>query len=305
MKTDTEILNSLSNTEAGLFLHQLTPEESERMKKMLLIMYKDFASLCKSHQITFMLGGGSCLGAVRHQGFIPWDDDLDIMMPRKDYENLIEILDRGELGENYEINYPSKNKDCKNTFLKIYRKGTLDNELFNENTPFPKGIFLDIFPMDSAPSSKWIRKIKGIFSDGLQFISTCVLYAQYPSEKYRNFVSADMESKKRFQIRMMVGNICKIIPHRLWVYWFDKLNSPEKETGYTTIPTGRKHYFGETQPTSVFLPVRYTEFEGMDCPIPGKAETYLTALYGNYMQLPPEDKRERHFVYQFKCDFQE
>lgn len=305
MKTDTEILNSLSNTEASSYLHQLSSDESARMKKMLLIMYKDFASLCKRHQITFMLGGGSCLGAVRHQGFIPWDDDLDIMMPRKDYENLINKLKKGELSENYEINYPSKNKDCKNTFLKIYRKETLDNELFNENTPFPKGIFLDIFPMDSAPKHKLIRRLKGILSDGLQFIATCVLYAQYPSEKYKKFVSADTESKKRFELRMAIGKVCKIIPHKLWVYWFDKFNASSKDTGFMTIPTGRKHYVGETQPTAVFLPVKYTKYEGMDCPIPGNAEAYLTALYGNYMQLPPEDKRERHFVYQFKCELPE
>lgn len=305
MKTDTELLNSLTNTEAGSYLHQLTQEESARMKKMLLIIYNDFAELCEKQKITFMLGGGSCLGAIRHHGFIPWDDDLDIMMPRKDYENLIEVLKSGALGDKYEINYPTKTTDCKNTFLKIYRKGTLDNELFNENTPFPRGIFLDIFPMDSAPKSKLARRIRGVISDGLQFVATCVLYAQYPSDKYKRFVSGDEDTKRRFQLRIKIGNICKIIPHRLWVHWFDKFNSSDKATGYTTIPTGRKHYVGETQPTSVFLPVRYEKFEGMDCPIPGNAEVYLTALYGDFMKLPPEDKRERHLVYQFKCDLPE
>ena len=305
MKTDTELLNSLSNTEAASYLHQLTPDESARMKKMLLIIYKDFADLCRKHNITFMLGGGSCLGAIRHQGFIPWDDDIDVMMPRSDYEHLISVLESGELGKDYEINYPSKKTDCKNTFLKIYRKNTLDNELFNENTPFPKGIFLDIFPMDSAPKSKFFRKLRGVISDGLQFVATCVLYAQYPSEKYKRFVSGDEESKKRFQLRMRIGNLCKIIPHRLWVHWFDKFNASSKDTGYITIPTGRKHYVGETQKTSVFLPVKFTKFEDMNCPIPGDIESYLESLYGDYMTLPPEEKRERHLVYQFKCDLPE
>ena len=104
---------------------------------------------------------------------------------------------------------------------------------------------------------------------------------------------------------MFVGNILKIIPHKKWVYWFDKFNASSKATGFTTIPTGRKHYCGETLPTEVFLPVTTHTFEGRECPIPGNPEAYLTSLYGNFMALPPEDKRERHFVYQFKCELPE
>lgn len=300
MKTDTQILNEIALNSP--FLHQLTAEESSDMKKLLLIMLKDISETCEHNGLTYMLGAGSCLGAIRHKGFIPWDDDLDIMMPRKDYESLIRLLEAGKLGDKYEYNTPKRNEDCKNTFLKIYRKGTLDNELYNENTSFPKGIYIDIFPMDSAPKNKFQQSMKAIISDILKTISICVLYAQYPSMKYKEFVYSAPNTKKRYKIRLMIGNVFKIIPHRLWVYWFDKFNSSTKDTGFTTIPTGRKHYKGEIQPTDVFLPVKYEMFEGIKCPIPGNTHAYLSSLYGDYMTLPPEDKRERHFVYQFKCE---
>jgi len=300
MKSDTQILNELATK--SNYLHRLTDEESASLKKMLLIMYDDIAELCNRYNIMFMLGGGTCLGAIRHGGYIPWDDDLDLMMMRYDYERLINLCKKGELGDDYEIEYPNKQADSKNTYFKIYRKNTLDNELYNENTPFPRGIFIDIFPIDYAPKNKSLRFVKGFMSDLLQAISTCVLYAQYPSNRYRDFISLSKDSLKRYNKRVLIGNILKIIPHRLWVYWFDKLNSSSKSSHFVTIPTGRKHYMGETQPLSTFIPVKYHMFEGRQCPVPADYDRYLTSLYRNYMEIPPIEKRERHMVYQFKCN---
>lgn len=300
MKNDSQIASETATK--SHYLHILTDNESANLKRMLLIMYNDIASVCRKHKLTFMLGGGSCLGAVRHNGFIPWDDDLDLMMPRESYDNFIKVCEQGELGEQYEFNTPSKETDCKNVFLKIYRKGTLDNELYNENTPFPRGIFIDIFPMDSAPKSIIFQKIKSLISDSLLFISTSVLYAEYPSYKFKKHMSANPSQKRRYELRLFIGNILKFIPHRLWVYWFDKFNSSSDKTGYITIPSGRKHYYGEIQPIETFLPVSYGLFEGVKCPLPNDPNTYLTSLYDNYMTLPPENKRERHCVYQFKCE---
>ena len=89
MKSYKELLNENAR-QSGL--RQLTEQESDEMKKALMEMYKDVARVCAEHGLTLMMCGGSCLGAIRHQGFIPWDDDLDLCMPRGDYEKIKSLL---------------------------------------------------------------------------------------------------------------------------------------------------------------------------------------------------------------------
>ena len=137
MKSDSRLMSELSHKTH--FLRELSEEESKALKQAILNIYKDVARLCDKHGLTYMMSGGTCLGAIRHQGFIPWDDDLDIMMPRKDYDQLIILLEKGELDEKYEFTYPNAKKDANTVFLKIFKKGTKDVELATANTPFPKG----------------------------------------------------------------------------------------------------------------------------------------------------------------------
>lgn len=295
MKSDMQIMNELASRTN--YLRPITVEESLAQKALLLEMYKDIANLCDKYGLVYMMGGGTCLGAIRHQGFIPWDDDLDMMMPRESYEKLIERCLLGELGPTYEIDAPFKGHDCKNPFLKIFKRGTLDVELQNDETPFPKGVFIDIFPMDYAPKYKSIQRIKSLVSDSLRRISTSVLYAQYPSKKYKEFMYLDKVAKRRYNIRVFIGRIFGIIPHKKWVWWIDQLAFSTKDTGFTTIATGRKGYLGEIQPSSVFYPTKKVKFEGLDVNVPAKYDCYLRALYGNYMEIPPVDKRERHQIY--------
>lgn len=298
MKTDTQIMNEIA-IKTG-YLKELPKEQSEAQKKLLLEMYGDISKLCDEHGLVYMMGGGTCLGTVRHQGYIPWDDDLDIMMLRSSYEKLITLLSKGELGDMYEYDAPNSKMDCKNPFLKVYRKNTLDIEITSETVPGPKGIYIDVFPMDYAPNNIIMRRIKGAVSDFLQAVCSCVLYTEYPSKRYKEFMMHTEEGRKRYRQRMFLGNMFGIIPHRKWVWWFDQLNAKSKKSNYLTIPTGRKHYLGECRPTNVYLPVRKGTFEGVEVNLPNDVDTYLTSMYKNYMDVPPVEKRERHFVYKFK-----
>lgn len=101
MKSDSELMNELAHKTN--YLHEMTSSESSAMKRALLDIYRDVAKLCEKEGLTLMLSGGSCLGAVRHKGFIPWDDDLDVMMRRDDYERLIRLCKEGRLGDKYEF----------------------------------------------------------------------------------------------------------------------------------------------------------------------------------------------------------
>ena len=294
MKTDTEILNEIARKTNILRL--LTEEECVQLKRTLLHMHNDIITLCDKHNITIMLGGGSCLGAIRHKGYIPWDDDLDLMMPREDYEKLIRVYEEGRVDDKYLFIYPNKKKDVKNTFLKIYLKGTICKEIFDDDKSFPMNVYIDVFPMDFAPNSKLLRKIKALASDFLQAVCTCTLYYQYHSRNMELFAQQDDVAKKRYILRLRIGRLFSFFSHKKWVCLFDRFNAKSPRSSFMTIPPGRNHYLKETLPIEVFLPVKEVVFEGMKAYVPGGYDTYLSHLYGDYMKLPPENKRERHFI---------
>ena len=305
MKSYKELLNERANE--GVALRQLSHEEVQGLKSVLLDIYKDLAKVCEEHGLVVMLCGGSCLGAVRHQGFIPWDDDLDMIMPRKDYEQLKKLLVEGAMGEQYEFLFPSKGQDSLCMFMKIYRKGTKCVEMGNEYTKFPKGIAVDIFPLDGASSNPVWRKLVGVFANGLRLTSNMVYEASYPvSEATRSMQNMSGAGGWMMKARKVLGKLMSVVPHKQWVNWFDALVSNERRDGLLAIPTGRKLYGGEIFPADVYLPPRKAMFEGVEVYIPNKVEEYLVNLYGvNYMQLPPVEKRERHFIVDFDLNSSE
>ena len=298
MKSDRCLLNELSRSSD--MLYELSEEERKNLKSLLMIMYRDVAEVCQKNSLTIMLIGGSALGAVRHKGFIPWDDDLDVCMPRRDYNQLVSLLKSGVLSDQYDYTVPSKNSDSKNNFLKIYRKNTTDAEIYEENMPFPKGIYIDVFPVENAPAPSFMTSIRGFFVDLLSIISVSALYAQYPSDRFRQYMKANRLAYKRYKLRMIIGKIALCFGnHSKWVYWNDKAAQYNKETDFCTIPTGTKRYCGELLPKKCFFPVSVGEFEEISVFLPGNADGYLSNLYHDYMTIPPVDKRERHFVYSF------
>ena len=283
-------------------LHPLTDKERTGLRHVLLEMYDDLATLCRKEELCLMLAGGSCLGAVRHKGFIPWDDDLDLMMIRQDYERLIKLLNNDALNtDKYEFRVPNKKSDSPAHFLKIYRRGTLDAEIMTAESPFPKGIFLDVFPIDGAPKNKMFRRFYGTISFILRGLGTCVTYAKFSGKAFDEFAASNHSLEKAVKRKKLLGRILSIVPHRQWMYLFDKLvRRPCRSSGFATIPAGRNHYLGEMQISDIYLSVKDVEFEGRTAAVPEDSDCYLRGLYGdNYMQLPPENKRERHFVYRF------
>lgn len=298
MKSESQLMSELSHK--SHYLRELSEEESRALKSVILEIFKDVTDLCDRFELTYMMSGGTCLGTIRHKGYIPWDDDLDIMMPRKDYDILLDLLEGGNLGDRYEFTYPNRYKDANTVFLKVFRKNSLNVELHNINTPFPKGIYLDVFALDAVPKSKIGQRIKGFIADTLQFIAMSRLLVQYPSPQLKEYMYLDKDLKKRYLIKKVIGTLFGFASHAKWVYWFDKFVSSEKTGCPWGIPTGRKYYNGEIFDMSVFIPVKRATFEGMEVNVPNDTHTYLTNLYKNYMELPPVGKRERHFI----CEFQ-
>lgn len=290
--------NSLSAYQEGLL--DIDEKTRLRLQQTLLSMYLDVKSVCDKYNIVPFLVGGSCLGAIRHKGFIPWDDDLDIGMTRKDYCIFRDVFEK-ELGNSYYLSAPDYSKTPKARFPKIMKKGTICRELGDNSEPEKCGIALDIFILDNIPSNKMIRIGKGLFCNILEFVGGQVNLKENMGTQLEKSLKA--EGFTEYMIRMAVGTICGIVPSYKWYVWTDRAVQFKTETDYIGLPTGRKHYFGEILPAAYFFPPRFIEFCGVMVPVFHEAEKYLINLYGDdYMSLPPIEKRERHLIRELKFE---
>lgn len=287
-----KVSNTLSEYQEGLVA--IDDKMRKQLQKTLLEMYKDILDVCEKYNIVPYLIGGSCLGAIRHKDFIPWDDDLDIGMMRKDYLVFRDIFEK-ELGEMYVLSAPNYSAKSKNRFPKIMKKGTIYREVGDNSEPEKCGIPLDVFILENIPSNESVRKLKGMYCNLLEFIGGQVSLRENMEPLLEKSLKA--EGSIEFFIRTGVGVVGGLAPAYRWFNKIDEAVQHKENTGYIGIPTGRKHYFGEIFPIDCFLPPRYVEFCGIEAPVFNKAEQYLINLYGeDYMELPPEEKREKHLI---------
>ncbi len=274
--------------------HRLSDEELEQLQRRLLEISAEIDEVCRRHGIRMFLVGGSALGARRHGGFIPWDDDVDFGMIREDYEKFKEIFQE-ELGDRYVMRCPNSPWPNGNRFMQIYRPDTLLEltvPLVREELPSLK---IDVFPYDYAPRSRFAQRIRGACSNALMFVASC--RCDYDYREQMRFLRRTQQGRAAYDIRMAVGFLASFRPYLKWFDLVDRFITCRKESPYLTSATGRKHYLGELFPTDCFLPLRQMDFDGHTFYAPADVDQYLRGLYGaDYMVVPPPEKRESHFI---------
>lgn len=280
------IRNKQMQQKLGLKL--LTPKELQNLQMLLLDIYQEILRVCKKHSLTILLSGGSALGAVRHHGFIPWDDDMDLMMSRSDYERFVEAF-RAEAREGYRLKEHG-------LYLNIIKDGVNYMGLMGAEADDVVG-HVDIFPIDFVPENRFSRIWRGLCSNFLIFAINSRDFYLYDNEYLRAMFSQNFLARMIFRLRKMFGHLVSTVEPKTFLRLQKKIVICSNPTTKMTIASGCKHYFGELVDYSVFFPAAPAKFEQLDCLVPRQVNEYLNNLYGSdYMQLPPENKREAHSV---------
>ena len=279
-------------------VHPLSDAELASLQKCLLDISAELDIVCRRHGIKMFLVGGSALGARRHGGFIPWDDDIDFGMSRADYRKFVSIFS-DELGDRYFLRCPNTPWPNANRFMQIYKKGTVLRTATGTTAEAPECVKIDIFPYDYVPSNAFLCKLKGYYSNFLMFAASCCCSFHYRENE--RYLLRSPQGCILYTLKTVAGFF---LSFRSYLRWFDRVDrfiASEKETSYVTSATGRKHYLGEIFTADCFFPLTEMEFCGHSFYAPRDIDCYLTGLYGaNYMQLPPPEMRERHYILNLK-----
>ena len=293
-----ELLNDIVNENKEF--RPITEKEKQDLQTALYEMACDLDNICRTYNIKLFLVGGSLLGAVRHGGFIPWDDDMDFALSRKDYEKLKEIFD-DKLGEKYILRCPNSSNPSGNRFMQIFKKDTVLKTLGDQPQLIPQKIYIDIFPYDYVPKNFFYRFVRGTYANICMAIASCVMDFVYPDEGLTSYMKKNKKGKRILVCKSIVGKIFSFKKTEKWFDLVDDIINYRKSTSIITSGTGRKHYFGEIYSKNIFFPLKQMSFINHEFYVPSDTNSYLIGLYGeNYMNPPAINQRESHFISELK-----
>lgn len=245
----------------------------EKHRAVLLELLQEFDRICKKHNIPYMVFCGTALGAVRHKGFIPWDDDLDVSMLRNDYEHFLQVAP-GEVKEQYYVQ-AEFSEHWNMHFSKLRKNNTTYLEKFHpKDKEMHQGIYIDIFPCDNAADKAWVRK--------LQFYASRVALSH---TIYKRGYETDSKKKKFFMA------CCSLLPVKPFHRFAMGAKRKDSEYVHTFLSCTSRYKKGIYKRTW-FTETVEMDFEGMKVPISAHYDELLTTLYGDYMKLPSEEERK-------------
>lgn len=278
-----------------MFYKEYDAETLQELKKMELELLRDFQELCDRHGLEYFAGGGTAIGAVRHQGFIPWDDDIDVNLYRDDYEKFLKYA-KEEYSDKYEIMNAETSALYPLMSTRWMKKGTKFKEECFKDLDLDLGVFLDIYCFDNVPDDdkKMRRQGKRVW-----FLNKLmILKAVKKPVLYFGGWKAQMVYIISWLVHMFMN-----LFHVSNTFLYKQVK--KELTRYNGEKTKRiAYYFDPTPFTSVInyddvFPTRKVPFEDGEIKVGCHVEKYLEKRFGDYMKPPPEDKRHNHPPYIF------
>lgn len=262
---------------------ELNPDVLKRLQETQIEILEEIVRICEKHNLRYFLIYGTLIGAIRHKGFIPWDDDLDIGMPRDDYEKFMKVA-REELKAEYFL----QNTDTEPQYWLPFGKVRKNNTIFEEPSlsempkEIHKGIFVDIFPFD------YVRK------NGGQLVHLQFILSKAINETM--YYKAGVYTKKQHLKYRTLDSLLNLFSMRMLCKMQGKISSLQRTKGshYLADFNSSRKYLDAIYPLNYFLPNDETEFAGRKFRIPRDYDSYLKMVYGDYMIIPKEEDRVNH-----------
>lgn len=246
-----------------------------------------FKAYCDAHSLQFWLCGGCCIGAARRGGFIEWDDDVDVFMPREDYRRLLEHFNAENGESRYFLQFSTKEKPTKNQFATLCDSETTFIKSFQKELDINHGLALDILPLDGCPHGA-SRRLQKLFA---------LLYSLY--------IIGESPKNNGALIRLGGTVLLLLVPlkswrYRLWCFCEKQMTKYKiADCDCVTELCAGIGYMQNEYPASAFDGAAYLDFEGRKMPCPADYDCYLRTAFGDYMNPPPENERECHHQAEF------
>lgn len=250
------------------------------LRKIQIEILDAVHSFCEQYHLVYFLSSGSLIGAVRHKGYIPWDDDIDLYMPRQDYEHFNSIFNSNT--QSYRVVSLRTDPNCTFAFAKVERKGTRIIE--HVDNPIDIGVNIDIFPVDGVPDDENTRKkyFRKITAARNKMVLKDVSIDFKKRALYKNLILA---CGKVFLFHKSLNALARDVDKLI-----DKKNSSSKYVCNLVLGNGIDSVFNR----SSILDSTMVEFEGKSYYTMAGYEEYLKKTYGDYMKLPPKEKQIPH-----------